>query len=227
MTVELAISIAAIFLAAVSFWISYCEVRRNNKAIVSVVGCKAILNGNLQSNTVILSVTIHNKGIALENIAMSMDYQGSDDFGRCSHTFGEKLNSDFRRGMKAEFKIKVPVPIADDALIKFLDIKNVCKQNVCFTVTSNDFEVAQFKVGNWLDRIKSWINRKTIQLEHRKYTKLNTAKNAGPMAALTEKLCEVAKFKCVLQPEVDKFFSMISRHEDFKIFGPPRGNSHE
>jgi hypothetical protein len=218
MSLELVISFMALILAFCSFFISYQEVRRCNEAIVAIVDCKTRYSWHVQKgNFTTFSVTIANRGIALHDIKMKLLFRIKKDNSLTDLFFNEHEKKEFvfERGMQNTFKIVVPEKKTNSFVNPNFDYIDLTKSNPCFVVYSTGYEVARFKIGNWPDRAKTWVNQKISILELKKYENTNDDKNESNDAEVGNSHLghypSFPKFRCTLLPKVESFLDWMKR----------------
>ena len=145
-----------------AFWISWREVRRNNKAIVRLKDFETSISGEIAS----LKVCIENRGIALQAVAMTLYFRGPKKSGYSNLTMqlvdnGHRLQGTFLRGTTAEFVLSS----ADSKEVGLLRLMHDPKdQEPAICVWNNAYLVRDFPIYRRCDRLRKLWNSLSIRL---------------------------------------------------------------
>ncbi len=141
----------ATVISLLAFWLTWQETRRNNTAIVKVTGCQGTEKRSIQDGwqpSQEFTIVLHNRGISLWDVKVSLEFLGEQGFGSCSYELSPKSKdedlcanqfighkatptptppheeppAEFARGMIAEFEITSrklpPVPNSKEMFVQ-------------------------------------------------------------------------------------------------------------
>jgi len=160
------LALVAAIAALGAFFVSWLEARRNNKAIVKLKSLQASFTSHIHDgDRELIAVRIENRGIALQNICMSLKYRAPDKAGICSLAMQQqhesKISGTFYRGTIAEFQLSDEDPRALQLLRSLRDLK---EQEPAFCLYANTFFVRCFPVCRRFDWFRRLWNRLCFRL---------------------------------------------------------------
>ena len=145
-----------------AFWVSWREVRRNNKPIVRLRDFTTSISGEVAR----LKVCIQNRGIALQAVSMTLNYTGPKKSGNINLPmqlvdYGHRLHGTFLRGTIAEFVLST----ADDKDVELLRLMEEPKdQEPAICVRNNAYLLRHFSIYRRADRLRNLWNRLTFRM---------------------------------------------------------------
>ncbi len=178
---SLTVAVCALVVTVFALYIAVVEVRRNNVPILSVRKCQCTFRDSIYENNQKLfahfEIVIQNKGVTLTDPVVRLGFVDTDGCGGTSISLMEfeeirGTQREFERSMIAAFGWK-SYKLQPFQVPMFLSLNDPGKQRATFRVYSQSYLAYQFRIGNWLDRLKrlwnaiafrvQWPFRRTIK----------------------------------------------------------------
>jgi len=158
------------FIAAIAalgaWWISWREVRRNNRIIVKLKRFNSFLIKDQTGIYYKLEIYVVNKGIQLQNISMSIGFYEQGKSGYVSgpiplSKYSKDLSSTFLRGSIASFML-----VSSDKMTShyFSMLRNIKEQRPVINLFNNSFLACFFSIYSRWDWLKKLWNKLSFKL---------------------------------------------------------------
>jgi len=164
------LALIAVIAALGAWWVSWRESRRNNRVILKLKKFSSALHEDLSGLSYKLEAWIVNRGIQLQNISMSLCFNGPGGSGTCSITIplsesSKSVYSTFLRGTTAKFLLSP----SDKKIFHFFSmISDIKKQRPVINLYNSSFLAYSFSIYSRWDWIKKLWNRLSFKFSFKR-----------------------------------------------------------